>query len=373
MGVVVSAWDGRAGTRVAIKFLHVKGEPEVAARFMDEARTAHRLQHENVCRCHDFGYLPDGTPYMVLDLLDGEDLEQLLRRERRLPVPVAVDYILSALEAVAAAHALGIVHRDLKPENLFLCRRADGSWQVKVVDFGVAKSEGGLAQTTAQALLGSPFYMAPEQIRSARTVDRRADLWSMGVILYELVAGAGPFEAKSLAELFIAITSATPAPLTQVCRDCPPGLAAVVQRCLSTDREARYDSAADFAEALAPFAGPRGLASLARLRGTRTSDRPAAATPSLSPVAMPEPAPRGPVTVRPPPPPSRGLGTVAAVVASAIVAGAALGAGIYFVKAPRVTTAPAAAPYPVAAPAPAPTLAPAGSASASAPHLLKPE
>ena len=262
MGAVLAARDERGGGRVAIKVLMLANEPEAAARFLNEARAAARIQHQNAVRCTEVGRLSNGAPYMVLELLEGLDLEQILRREGRFTVMTAVDHVLEALEALAVAHSLGLVHRDLKPENLFLARRTDGSCTIKVLDFGVAKStEGGasMARTSASALLGSPYYMAPEQIRSARTVDRRADIWSVGVILYELLGGVCPFRGEAIFELFAAILEASPVPLTRIRPDCPPGLEAVVRRCLSADRGGDgNDGAPELAEALAPFAGARG-------------------------------------------------------------------------------------------------------------------
>jgi serine/threonine-protein kinase len=374
MGVVVAALDERACQRVAVKILLHADDEEASARFLQEARAAARIRHENIVHCMELGSLESGAPYMVLELLDGLDLEQVRENVGRLPVSVAVDHVLEALEALALAHALGVVHRDLKPANLFLARRPDGSAAIKVLDFGVAKSGelgGGMAQTSASALLGSPYYMSPEQYQSARSVDRRADLWSMGVILYELVTGVCPFRGTNLIDLFSAVLAASPAPLPQLRSDCPSGLDAVVRRCLSRDRADRYDSASELAEALAPFAGPRGLASVTRLRAAypcksavvaeEAADPAMAATilapgttssPSLSPVAVTGDR----ITLRPRATLGRRLAAVGVTMA-AMVTGVGLGMGAYFTQ--RGQSGPRAAAAQVEVPAaPAATPAP---------------
>jgi serine/threonine-protein kinase len=290
----------------------------------------------------DMGSLPNGMPFMVLELLDGLDLEHVLHQHGRLPVATVVDYVLEALEAVAKAHAVGIIHRDLKPANLFLARRPDGSSTIKVLDFGVSKSDlpfSGM-QTHMHALLGSPYYMSPEQLRSARTVDRRADLWSMGVILFELISGTYPFHGESIGELFASIVEASPKPLHRLRPDCPPELAAVVARCLVRDLAQRYDSALALAEALVPFATPRGLASVQRLR---TPSHPPAAAPGSIPPARPVSVPPAPITapvIRRPP--ARSRWETACVMGAAILLGIGLGAGVFSLHA-RGNGKPAAA------------------------------
>ena len=402
MGVVFAARHEGRGHRVAIKLLLGTDEPGAAARFLNEARAAARIQHDNIARCLDVGCLENGQPYMVLELLEGLDLEQILKQEGRLGVSTAVDHVLEALEALAQAHALGIVHRDLKPANLFLARRPDGSVTIKLLDFGVAKSTDGgmsLARTGAQALLGSPYYMSPEQFQSARTVDRRADIWSMGVILHELIAGACPFHGQEIGELFQAILAASPVPLTRLRPDCPAGLDAVVRRCLARDPARRYDGVPELADALAPFAGARGIASVWRLRtwlGTQDTMMPtpgcgvppaepvaALATTSLSPMSVassPVAAQTSP-SLAPSPPRSRSLSSAVAVVAVAILAGVGLGAGAFFAQGSRTvdvlleTSRPAAQPVALptasavveATPVPAVTLTPEAPSAVPAP------
>jgi serine/threonine protein kinase len=274
MGVVVAAFDTLLERRVAIKFLLSEGtqNPEVVARFAREARSAARIESEHVARVIDVGALPSGAPYMVMEYLDGQDLARRVTDHGALPVEEAVDYLLQACEAIAEAHALGIVHRDLKPANLFLTRRADGMSFVKVLDFGISKAASGAAGsqpdmslTKTSAVMGSPLYMAPEQMRSTRQVDARADVWALGVILYELVSGHVPFEATTMPELCaMVLTEAAPS-LRERCPSAPPGLAAAVERCLQKDPSQRFGNVSELANALAPFAPSRSRQSVERI------------------------------------------------------------------------------------------------------------
>src|SRR6185295_7457724 len=187
--------------QVALKFLlpeYLNNLP-VVERFVREARASAALRGEHVCRVSDVGALDSGAPYIVMELLDGGDLASLLAHGGPLQVPIACDYILQACVGVAEAHALSIVHRDLKPANLFLTRRTDGAPLIKVLDFGIAKAQGdaSFSLTQTASVLGSPGYMSPEQLRSSRDVDLRSDIWSLGVILYELVVGRPPFTGES--------------------------------------------------------------------------------------------------------------------------------------------------------------------------------
>jgi serine/threonine protein kinase len=222
MGIVASAMHVELDERVAVKLMKRETmNPQSIARFLREARAAAKIKSEHVARVTDVGMLESGTPYMVMELLDGEDLSRLVRERGPLSVPDAVDYVLQACEAVAEAHAMGIVHRDLKPENLFLARKPGGQRVVKVVDFGISKQltrEGEAsvddgAKTRTSAWLGSPLYMSPEQMRSAKDVDARTDLWSMGLILFELLTGRVAFNAPSLVELWGLVMTAPPPPL----------------------------------------------------------------------------------------------------------------------------------------------------------------
>ncbi|HVV86131.1 MAG TPA: serine/threonine-protein kinase [Kofleriaceae bacterium] len=265
MGVVVAAQHLQLGQLVALKFLLPEAlrNPEVTERFLREARAAVRLKSEHVGRVIDVGTLETGAPYLVMEYLEGQDLDSFRKANQRLPVAQVVSFVLQAAEAIAEAHAIGIIHRDLKPANLFLTVRADGSPSVKVLDFGIAKATEGsedFSLTKTAAVMGSPAYMSPEQLRSARDVDARADIWAMGVILHELVEGAQPFAADTITELTLKVAM-DPTPALKV--PTPPGFAEIVARCLEKDPAKRYASVAELAAALAPF-GPPGSAEVAQ-------------------------------------------------------------------------------------------------------------
>jgi serine/threonine protein kinase len=275
MGAVFAAKHIKLSKAVAIKIMLADtSNPEAAQRFINEGRAAANIQNEHVVRVDDVDE-EMGYAYMVLELLDGEDLAQVLERDaaKRLQPQVVVGYVLQALRGVAQAHAIGIVHRDLKPSNLFLARRKDGTVVVKVLDFGISKAQGSSALaaspsalTSTKAMLGSPLYMSPEQLRSSKSVDHRADIWAMGVILYELMTGHLPFMGDNLGELFAAILETDPTPIRARSPEVPPGLEEVVMRCLQRKPENRYGSATELADALAPFAS--GATAGAPLHGT---------------------------------------------------------------------------------------------------------
>jgi serine/threonine-protein kinase len=267
--------------RVALKFMRVDPDAdntEALARFRREARAAACISGEATARVMDVGALDDGSPFLVMEYLEGRDLDTLVAGRTRLPIETAVDYAIQACEGLAETHAAGIVHRDLKPANLFLTQGADGSLRVKLLDFGVAKFDetagaraGGATEspsvTSAQALVGSPVYMSPEQMRSSRCVDGRTDIWSMGVILYELLAlGRSPFKAATLPEICARVLDGTPAPLAPVRPDVPRALEAVILRCLEKDPSRRFQTAAELAGALVPFGPPDAGARADRAR-----------------------------------------------------------------------------------------------------------
>ncbi|MBX3220151.1 MAG: protein kinase [Labilithrix sp.] len=269
MGAVFAAKHVKLSKAVAIKIMLADASnPEAAQRFINEGRAAANIQNEHVVRVDDVDE-EMGYAYMVLELLDGEDLAQVLERDpaRRLLPHVAVGYVLEALKGVAQAHAIGIVHRDLKPSNLFLARRKDGTLVVKVLDFGISKAQGSSALaaspsalTSTKAMLGSPLYMSPEQLRSSKSVDQRADIWAIGVILYELITGQLPFMGDNLGELFAAILETDPAPLRAHGADVSQALEEVVLRCLQRRPEHRFQTATELAAALAPFATQQAAA-----------------------------------------------------------------------------------------------------------------
>lgn len=265
MGAVFAAKHIKLSKPVAIKIMLADASnPEAAQRFINEGRAAANIQNEHVVRVDDVDE-EMGYAYMVLELLDGEDLAQLLEREpaKRLAPHVAVGYVVEALRGVMQAHAIGIVHRDLKPSNLFLAKRKDGSIVVKVLDFGISKAQGSSALaaspsalTSTKAMLGSPLYMSPEQLRSSKSVDHRADIWAVGVILYELMTGHLPFMGDNLGELFVAILETDPVPLRNFA-PIPMGLEEVVLRCLQRRPEQRIQTAAELIQLLMPFTIPQ--------------------------------------------------------------------------------------------------------------------
>ena len=256
MGVVIAAQHLELRIAVALKFLSDRhaSRPEVVTRFLREAQAAARLQSPHACRVFDVARLPDGTPFIVMELLVGRDLAKLLRATGPLDESVAADYIAQACRAIAEAHALGVVHRDLKPSNLFLARQRDGAELIKVLDFGVAKiaSEDphDFAITTSRAVIGSPNYMAPEQLRSARTADARSDIWSLGVILHQLVSGQLPFHGASAFDVAVSVATDPAPPLLRG----SAAYRAIVARCLEKPPELRYQSVAELLADLAPLA-----------------------------------------------------------------------------------------------------------------------
>ena len=247
MGVVVAAHHIQLDEKVALKFLlpHMLTNGEAVARFAREARAAVKIKSEHVARVLDVGTLETGAPYMVMEFLEGLDLGVWLQQRGALAFEQAVEFVLQACVAVAEAHALGIVHRDLKPANLFCIRRADGQLSIKVLDFGISKTTAAgssapeVSMTATSAMMGSPLYMSPEQMESAKNVDRRTDIWALGVILYELLARTTPFDGDSMPAVCMKITAQPPPPLSTFRPDAPPGLEAVILHCLEKDCERR--------------------------------------------------------------------------------------------------------------------------------------
>ncbi|MGK3992649.1 serine/threonine protein kinase [Sorangium sp. So ce1024] len=281
MGMVVAAMHLQLQQRVAMKFLLPGATQETIHRFLREARAAVRLKSEHVARVTDVDTLEDGTPYMVMEYLEGIDLSQRVRRQGPLPIDEAVTYVLQACEAIAEAHAAGIVHRDLKPANLFLTTAADGSQMVKVLDFGIVKAladapgdatgpdgEPVMALTRTAAIVGSPLYMAPEQLRSARSVDARADIWSLGVVLFQLLTGRLPFETNELLELFHMVNQQPPASPRGYRPDLPEEIEAAILGCLGKAREERFQNVGELAQAIAPFASLEAQVAVPRILRT---------------------------------------------------------------------------------------------------------
>ena len=279
MGVVVAAHHLQLDTRVAIKFLlpATLRNSDAVARFSREARAAVRITSEHVARVLDVGTLESGAPYIVMEFLEGTDLSARLRSQGQLTIEEAVEEVLQTCEALAEAHALGIVHRDLKPANLFCIRRPDGLPWIKVLDFGISKLVGDshvsshVDMTQSAVVMGSPAYMSPEQMQSARNVDVRSDIWALGVVLFELLAGWQPFQGESFAEVVLQVAGRPAPSLREARRDCPAALEQVIFQCLEKDRDKRFPDIAALAVALLPFAPERARASVERI--TRAAQR----------------------------------------------------------------------------------------------------
>ena len=258
MGIVYVAEHLVLRQQVAVKVLlpNAAASEAVVERFSREARAAARINTEHVARVMDAGSLASGAPFLVMEFLEGCDLDELLELEGTLDVTDVADYMLQALEALAHAHAAGIVHRDLKPANLFLASRPDGGNVIKVLDFGISKSMNTNPldkKLTGQHVLGSPVYMSPEQLRNANTIDARADLWSLGIVAYELLVGKPPFDGDGVGEIFAAILETEAKPVHEVDWKLPPEISPVLARCLKRNPDERWQDAAELARAIAPF------------------------------------------------------------------------------------------------------------------------
>ena len=283
MGVVVAAHHIQLDEKVALKVLRPEalGDADAVARFGREARTAVKIKSEHVVRVIDVGALPNGAPYIVMEYLEGGDLDAWIEQRGVLPIDQAIEFVLQTCVAVADVHAMGMVHRDLKPANLFCVRRTDGRLSIKLLDFGISKGADrsgpasvslsvtarGLGFPLAPALMGSPLYMSPEQMRDSKDVDSRTDIWALGVILFELLAGRTPYSAVAVTELAIKIaTEATPS-IRGFRPEVPPALEAVIGTCLEKDPRQRFADVGELALALLPFAPKRATVYVERISG----------------------------------------------------------------------------------------------------------
>jgi len=349
MSVVYRATHLQLDQQVAIKVLSAAALllPEYIIRLEREARAVSRIRSEHVVRIHDIGELPPpftsgplarGVPYLVMEHLSGQDLAAVLAKRGPLAIELAVECILQACEALAEAHALGIIHRDLKPANLFLTESVDGSPCIKVLDFGISRMtrRPGLSPLTDPGtVLGTPSYMAPEQMEAADTVDTRSDIWALGTILFELLVGRPPYTGESLPQIFVKIMRARSAPRPSSFRsDVPAALDAIVARCLAVDPGKRYANVADLAWALSALGSPHARDTAERI--SRVYDRR-----SMEPGAVREVPPPVVVTARKPE--SRTARRVAGALATSVFLAAA---GVFSVLSLRDvirTTPPGAA------------------------------
>src|SRR5437868_10074061 len=268
MGVVLAARHLTLGHTVALKLLKPEATESGVAleRFLREARATVKMQTEHVAKVVDVGSLENGAPFIVMEHLFGQNLEEVLEQRGPLAVAEAAEYVMQACEAIAEAHSFGWIHRDLKPSNLFLTHRRDGSPLIKVLDFGISKPlvklAGDPTLTRTGAMLGSPRYMAPEQIRNVKTVDTRVDIWALGVITYELLTKVNPFGADSMMRILTRINSEHPPSPRTIEPRIPEALDRLVMQCLKKEPAARIQTIVEFATGLAPFAGDRARVSL---------------------------------------------------------------------------------------------------------------
>jgi serine/threonine-protein kinase len=410
MGAVWEGTHSTLGTQVAVKFIEAEyaESPEARNRFESEARAAAKLRSKHVVEVYDHGVTDDGRPFIVMEYLRGEPLDKRLDRVGRIPAKDTARMIMQVCRALSKAHASGIVHRDLKPENVFLVwDDEDGADVAKVVDFGIAKftdnQMGNSSATRTGSVLGTPYYMSPEQARGLRSVDHRSDLWSVGVITYRCLVGSLPFEGEAVGDLLVKLcTAPLPVP-SQVAGDLPPGFDAWFVKALSREPTGRFSTAAELAESLGavcglsvrgqystgdipipsfaggPMAsahpaltpGPGALTPAGILPVTpypaadRTGPNPAfAAAGNASTLQM---ATGAPITHTPAPTPSKNTGAIiAAAAAAVIVLGIGVGVLLKFLGDDSAGVA-AAAPAPVEVAAPA-----AQPATPAAPDRVEP-
>lgn len=252
-GVVYAAWHRTLDKRVALKFLRAesRSDRDAVGRFVREAQATARLQSAHVARILDAEISDPSLAFIVMEYLEGRDLAQVLKQDGALSPARAVDFLLQASEAIAEAHDHNIIHRDIKPSNLFMTQGMDGSACIKVLDFGFSKvGWSTVALTSKNRVLGSPYFMSPEQLRASHDVDVRSDIWSLGVVLFTLLAGQCPFRGEYVMDVCAAVLSGDMSNLRQLRPEVPKELEAVALRCLQLDPALRYPTVAQLAEAL---------------------------------------------------------------------------------------------------------------------------
>ncbi len=296
MGAVYAAEHMRIKRPVAIKVLHDKNpDTDAVRRFEREAEAAGRIGSDHIVEVLDFGTTPEGYRFMVMELLAGESLKDRLKREQTLAPQAIIPLVTQVLEGLSAAHDAGIVHRDLKPDNIFILREKAGRKDfVKIVDFGISKfatlSGGSGGMTRTGTVMGTPYYMSPEQAKSANEVDARSDLYAIGIILYESLTGARPFNAETLTELLFKIVFEDPRPPSALVPSIDPALNTIVMRAFAREPEERFQSAREMQQALQSWAPGVSPASFVCSDARPTQARPAAHGPA--PVPAPAAAPQ---------------------------------------------------------------------------------
>jgi eukaryotic-like serine/threonine-protein kinase len=389
MGIVAKCTHLTLNEAIAIKMLRkeVLSDRDAHERFMREAQAAAKLRSEYVARVTDVGTFENNVPYIVMEFLDGLDLDALLEERGALQAPWASELMLQAAEALAEAHSINIVHRDVKPSNLFVTWRPDGTALIKVLDFGISKSvvDTDLSLTQTQSLLGTPAYMSPEQMRSARMVDARSDIWSLGTVFYELLENRKPFEADSFSEMCVKVAVDPPAPMV----NAPLELQDIVLRCLAKAPEQRYQSMAELGHDLVPFCQNQQQATILVERMQRMLRRSGVTVPADFDIAtsggvrIPReardlksgPIPRTPPIARPASTPSEVIELPRSkwplAMLAFVVLGGAIAVTTAFMMNGEHTKAAASAPITQSAPA-APTPVPSASTPAPSPSASTP-
>jgi serine/threonine-protein kinase len=395
MGAVYEGENVRIHRRVAIKVLHagVAGNADAVQRFEREAQAAGRIGSDHIVEVLDLGNLPEGDRYMVMEYLDGESLSHRIQKRGRLEPNEAAPLLLQLLDGLVAAHGAGIIHRDLKPDNVFLLRSRKGQGDfVKILDFGISKfnslnADSGMSMTRTGAVMGTPFYMSPEQAKGSKQMDHRSDLYSAGVILYESVTGQVPFNADTFNELLFKIVLETAAPPERHAPGLDPTFSAIVQKAMGREPNDRFQSAAEFAAVLEGWIAAQGLETgkpgLPLPRPPAPSapmikDAPLAATLAHTPAPWSQTGATAPAEVPTGPPAKKNKKLAVASMAGVVVLGfvslfgmrALRGSAVEVSPTPPSAPAAAAAPpnaMPAATPSPEPPAAPA-----TEPHVAEP-
>ncbi|MDD5309339.1 MAG: protein kinase [Deltaproteobacteria bacterium] len=364
MGAVYEARHLLIGRRLAVKFLHVQyaSNQEVITRFQREAQAASKIQHEHIIEVTDMGTAPDRTPYIVMEYLEGRDIKQLLEETGPLPPQRASHIMLQALSGLHAAHEVEIIHRDMKPENIYIISKSGNPDYVKLLDFGISKfrsleGEGVKGLTQTGTVLGTPYYMSPEQARGDQNISNRSDIYAMGVILYQMLSGRLPFDAPNYNALLIKILTEEPPDLLEFNPDLPAEMVEVVRCAMSRDADQRFQSCVEFQQALRPFApGSFGTMDQHLTMASRTAIQ-AALSKTQTPLETVQRGDEKPRANR-----KIAVAAAASVAVVGVVLAALFAAGAFVGKAPRPEPVPVAAPaQPVAS---VPTPAAVGSSAA---------